>query len=237
MLAQHTLATPRADRRFFTAMAIVAAITVFAGFAPTYFLKSAFGAPTLSPLVHIHGLLFTSWILLFVTQTSLVAVRRTDVHRRLGILGGVLASAMVVIGLMTAVAAARRGASPPGGVPPLQFLVIPFGDILVFASLIGTGLYFRRRPQIHKRLLLLATISLLTAAVARLPHVGPAGPLAFFGLTDLFIVVCLAYDLVVRGRIHPAFIWGGLLIVLSQPLRLLIAGTDAWLAFATWLTR
>jgi hypothetical protein len=67
--------------------------------------------------------------------------------------------------------------------------------------------------------------------------VGPAGPLAFFGLTDLFIVVCLVYDLAVRGRIHPAFIWGGLLIVLSQPLRLLLAGTDGWLAFATWLTR
>jgi hypothetical protein len=237
MFAQHTLATPRADRRFFTAMAIVAAITVFAGFAPTYFLKGAFGAPALPLLVHVHGLLFTSWILLFVTQTSLVAVRRTDIHRRLGILGAVLASAMVVVGLMTAIAAARRGASPAGGPPALQFLVIPFGDILVFASLIGTGLYFRRQPQIHKRLLLLATISLLTAAIARLPHVLPAGPLAFFGLTDLFVVACLAYDLVVRGRIHPAFIWGGLLLVLSQPLRLLLAGTDAWLAFATWLTR
>jgi hypothetical protein len=237
MIAQHNVATPYADRRFFTAMSILAAITVFAGFAPTYYLKGAFGAPALPLLVHFHGLLFTSWILLFIIQTSLVAVRRTDVHRRLGILGGLLASGMVLVGFLTAIAAARRGVSPPGSPPALQFLVIPLGDILVFASLVGTGLYFRRQPQIHKRLLLLATISLLTAAIARLPHVGPAGPLAFFGLTDLFIVVCLVYDLAVRGRIHPAFIWGGLLIVLSQPLRLLLAGTDVWLAFATWLTR
>lgn len=237
MFTQRTIAKPRADRRFFTAMSIAAAITVFAGFAPTYFLKSAFGSPALPLLIHVHGLVFTSWIVLFVIQTSLVAARRTDIHRRLGIPGGLLASAMLVIGYLAAINAARRGASPPGGPPPLQFLVVPLGDIFVFAVLVGTGLFFRRRPQIHKRLLLLATISILTAAVARLPYVGPAGPLAFFGATDLFILVCLAYDLAVRGRIHPAFIWGGLFIVVSQPLRLLLSGTDVWLAFARWLVR
>lgn len=236
MLTQQTLVTPRTDRRFFTAMSLAAAITVFAGFAPTYFLKGAFGAPALSPLLHTHGLLFTSWILLFVVQTSLVAAKRTDIHRRLGILGGLLASGMLVVGFLAAIAAARRGVTVPGAPPPLGFLIIPLGDLAVFATLVGTGLYFKRRSQIHKRLLLLATITLLTPAIARLPHVGPAGPLAFFGLTDLFIGVCLIYDRVVRGRIHPAFLCGGLLIVLSQAVRLLIAGTDTWLAFAAWLT-
>jgi hypothetical protein len=237
MLNQHPLATPRADRRFFTAMSVAAAITVFAGFAPTYFLKSVFGRPALSPLLHVHGLLFTSWIVLFVIQTSLVAAKRTYIHRRLGIVGGILAIGMLFAGFFAALDAARRGATTPGGPPALQFLAIPLFDLPVFAILVGAGLYFRRQTAVHKRLLMLATIHLLPAAIARLPHVGAAGPLAFFGLTDLLIVVCWIYDRVVRGRIHPAFLWGGLFVILSQPLRILISGTDTWLAFATWLTR
>jgi nitrate/nitrite transporter NarK len=86
--------------------------------------------------------------------------------------------------------------------------------------------------------MLLATISILTAAVARLPfEFLKAGPPAFFALTDLFILPCLLYDLATRRRVHRATLWGGLLIIASQPLRLMIAGTHAWIAFATWLTQ
>ena len=111
--------------------------------------------------------------------------------------------------------------------------------MLVFALLVGAGFHFRRRVEVHKRLMLLATISILPAATARLPFafIQQVGPLAFFGLADLFIAVCLLYDLVARGRFHRANVWGGLLIVVSHPLRLLIGGTQAWLAFATWLTQ
>jgi hypothetical protein len=82
----------------------------------------------------------------------------------------------------------------------------------------------------------LATIALTSAPIARLPAVHDAGPPAFFGLTDLFIVAMLIYDLATRRKVHPATIWGGLVIVASQPLRLMISGTTAWLAFAGWLT-
>ncbi|MCA1636547.1 MAG: hypothetical protein LC802_23375 [Acidobacteria bacterium] len=109
--------------------------------------------------------------------------------------------------------------------------------MLVFACLVGAGFYFRRRADVHKRLMLLATISILAAAIARLPfEFLKAGPPAFFSLTDLFIVACLVYDLGVRGRVHRATAWGGLLIVASQPLRLWLGGTSVWLAFASWLT-
>jgi hypothetical protein len=225
------------DRWFFTGMAMAIVLTIFIGFAPSYYLKGVFGAPPISTFLHLHGILFTSWILLFLTQTSLVAAGRTDVHRRLGLVAGSVAVLMSVIGVLAAVGAARRGFTPPGGPPPLVFLAIPFGDIAVFASLVGAGLYLRRLSQTHKRLMLLGTIALLTPALARMPFIGAGGPLAFFGATDLFVLACVIYDRLAHGRIHPAFLWGGLFFILSQPLRLAIGGTGAWLSFAGWLIR
>lgn len=225
------------DRRFFSGMAAVALVTVIAGFAPTYFLKGLFEGPPLSPALHLHGALFAAWMVLFLVQALLVAAKRTDIHRRLGIAGAVLAVAMPVVGMVVATSAAKRGVTIPGGPPPLQFLAIPLGDLVLFASLVGVGLALRRQSPIHKRLMLMATIGLLPPAIARLPHVGAAGPLAFFGLTDLFVVACLVYDRVTRGRVHPAFLWGGLAVVVSQPLRLAISATPYWLRFAEWLTR
>jgi hypothetical protein len=227
----------RRDRLFFSGMAVAAALVIFAGFAPTYYLKGAFGAPPLSPLLHVHGLIFTSWIVLLIVQTRLIASRRTPLHRRLGVVGGLLAVAMLVVGTMAAIASARRGFTPPGGPPPLTFLIIPLGDLLVFSVLVGTALYLRRQSQTHKRLMLLATLALLTPAIARLPGIAAAGPPAFWGLTDLFIVACFVYDRVTSGRIHPAFKWGGLFVLAMQPIRLIVGGTGPWLTFAQWLTR
>jgi hypothetical protein len=229
----------RRERVFYTGMAVAFIITVFAGFARTYYLRPYFGTPPLTPLLHLHGVVFTSWLVLFVVQATLVAARRVNVHRRLGIVGAAVAVLMVLIGSATAIIRAKLVEVPPGGPSPLVFLTIPLGDMLVFASLVGAGFYFRRRGDVHKRLMLLATISILPAATARLPFafIQQVGPLAFFGLADLFIVPCLIYDLAARGRVHRATAWGGLLIVASQPLRLLIGGTHAWLSFADWLTR
>ena len=129
------------------------------------------------------------------------------------------------------------GFSTPGLPPPLVFLAVPFFDLVAFATLVGSALYLRRTPAAHKRLMLLGTVAVLTAAIARLPYVLPLGPLAFFGLTDLLVFAAMAYDRWTRGRVHPALLWGGLFLIASQPLRMAIGGTGTWLAFATWLTR
>jgi hypothetical protein len=129
---------------------------------------------------------------------------------------------------------------PPGTTSPLVFLTIPLGDMLVFAILVGAAFYFRRRVDTHKRLMLLATITVLPAAVSRLPFAfieRATTPLMSFGLSDLFIVPLLIYDLVTRGRPHRATVLGGSFLVLSHALRLVIGNTHAWLAFATWLTQ
>ena len=225
------------ERLFYIGMVVAIVITVFAGFSRTFYLRPYFQTQPLIPLLILHGVVFSSWIVLLVTQTTLVATKRTRTHMRLGIAGGLLASLMIVIGTVTAIVRAK-GPSPVPGVNPLSFLTIPLGDMLVFATLVGMAFYFRRRADMHKRLMLLATIAILPAAVARLPFafIQQYGPLAFFGLSDLFIVPCLIYDIVTRRRPHRATVLGGALIVISHPLRLVIGNTHAWLAFATWLT-
>ncbi|MDQ2975580.1 MAG: hypothetical protein M3R69_09255 [Acidobacteriota bacterium] len=237
MQATPAITRRRRERFFYLGMSMAAVITVFAGFAPTYYLRPYFNTAPLMPLLHLHGLVFTSWLVLFVTQTTLVAAHRTDIHRRLGIVGGVLAVLMILLGVTTAIIRAKQGATPIPEVSPLSFLVIPLGDMFVFSILIGAGFYYRRRPDVHKRLMLLATIAILGAAIARLPlAIMKAGPPAFFGLTDVLVLTCVAYDLVTLRRVHRATALAGLLIVASQPLRLMLGGTHVWLSFAAWLT-
>jgi hypothetical protein len=231
------LATRRRTRRFYVGMAIAITITVFAGFSRSYFLKSWYGTRELSGLLHIHGLIFTTWVLFFLAQTVLVATGRTYLHRRMGIGGAVLAVLVVIVGTVVAINRAKTGVSPIPGVSSLGFLAIPLFDMVVFAGLVGTALYFRRQLETHKRLMTLSMISLLAAPIARMNFLPlPHGPPTFFGLADLFIVAMLVFDLSTRGKVHPATIWGGLLIVASQPLRLMISGTAPWLTFASWLT-
>jgi len=237
MQATSVINRRRRERWFYISMSIAALVTVFAGFAPTYYLRPYFNTAPLMPLLHVHGIVFTSWLVLFLIQTTLVAAHRTDIHRRLGILGGVIATLMILIGTSTAVIRASQGATPVPGVSSLSFLVVPLGDISVFAILVGAGFYYRRRPDVHKRLMLLATVSILAAAVARLPFaIMQAGPPAFFGITDLFVLTCILYDLITLKRVHRATALAALLIIASQPLRLMLAGTHVWLAFAGWLT-
>ena len=231
------VATARRTRRFYVWIAIAITLTVFAGFSRSYFLKSWYSTRELSGLLHLHGLVFTTWVLFFLSQTVLVATGRTYLHRRMGIGGAVLAVLVVIVGTAVAITRAKTGVSPIPGVSSLGFLAIPLFDMVVFAILVSAAIYLRRRLEAHKRLMTLAIISLLAAPIARMNFIPlPPGPPTFFGLADLFIVALLVYDLSTRGKVHPATIWGGLLIVASQPLRLMISGTQPWLAFAGWLT-
>ena len=234
-------ATPRmpsrvSDRRLYILAAIVTPLIVLAGFARTYYLKPFFGTPDLpGRIVHLHGIVMTAWVLLFITQISLAATRRTRLHQRLGIAGGVLAALVVIVGVLTALSAAARGHSP--GPPALSFLIVPLGDMFIFSVLITLALYFRRKLQVHKRLMLLAAINLLTPAIARIPlsFITNGGPLAFFGLTDLVLLSFVAYDTFKHRRLHPVFLWGSIFLIAMQPLRLLLAGTSVWMNFAAAL--
>jgi hypothetical protein len=216
------------ERRFYLAAAGVAAAIVFVGFARTYYLKGAFGTPSLGALVHVHGLVMTAWIALFVGQAGLVAARRVDLHRRLGVAGAVLAAAVFVVGVATAIEGARHGVSP--GPPPLVFLAIPLGVIAVYAAFVAAAVLNRRRGDWHKRLMLLATITMLTPAIARIPVASfqAGGILLFLAVTDMLALACAAWDTSRNRRLHPAFGFGIASLVISQVLMLATARSAWW---------
>lgn len=233
----------RHDRLFYGGVAVSMALMAIVGFAPTFYLRLFSGGPMatavgrpFTPLIYIHGALFTAWVALFIVQTTLISTRRVAVHRRAGVGGAVLAGAMVAVATMTALAAAKRGATPPG-IPPLAFLAIPLFDMVMFATFITAALALRRNKEAHKRLMLLAYVSIMGAPAARLPGMLPLGPLAFYGIAFIFLAAGIVYDLVSRRRIHPVYVWGGTLLVASVPLRLAISGTATWMAIAQALTR
>jgi hypothetical protein len=226
---------------FYSGIAIALALTVFVGFGPTYYFRLFSRSPLVTLtggpatlLVHVHATLFSAWVLLFIAQTTLVAKHRIAVHRRLGMAGGVLALLMVVVGTLTALNKAARGEAP-AGIDPDQLLMIGLSDIVFFAGFVTAALLLRANREAHKRLMLLAYVCILVAAVGRLPGVLPLGPPAFFTLAFLFILAGVVYDKASRGRVHPVYAWGGTILVISVPLRLLISRTDAWKRVAQWM--
>jgi hypothetical protein len=219
--------------RLFLWGAMLALLVVFVGFSRTYYLKAFFDNRSLSPLVHVHGLVMTTWFVTLIAQVLLVETGRLRIHRKVGIFGFTVAAAVLAIGTVTAIIAAHNGVSP--GPPPLVFLAIPLGDMLVFATLAGLGLANRNRGAYHKRYMLMASLGILTAPIARIPALAAGGLPLFFGVTDLIILGFVLSDSVGKRRLHPAFAIGLAVVIGSQVGRFLIAGTPMWLAFAGWL--
>ena len=234
-------AAVRSDRIFYRSMAVALALTAVAGFARTYYFTPLIGGPVqtinglpVTPTLHLHAAVFTAWLLLFIVQTTLIAGHRVRAHQRLGIAGGLLAAVMIVVGVNTAIEAAARGSAPPG-IDPLAFLVVPLGDIALFATFIAAALWKRRQKEVHKRLMMLAYVSIMTAGVARLPGVLTLGPFGFYGLTFIFLAIAMVYDYASRRRVHPIYVWGGVVLVVAVPGRLMLSETGAWQSFAAFL--
>ena len=226
---------PRYDHFFFSAMALAMLITVFVGFAHTYYLAGVFRAPLPSLTIHLHGAAFSCWILLLVTQTSLVAAGRVDIHRRLGIAGFILACLMVILGVLAATDSLGRAGGPPGR--DVQFFyIVPLTDMLIFATLIFFALRARRNPQAHKRLIIVATIGLSIAAIARWPFamVFRNAVMAAY-LSYIFLIVLVAYDLWSTRKVNRATLWAGSFLIFVQQIRIPIGKTAAWHAVASWV--
>jgi hypothetical protein len=196
-------------RWFYLTMALVMAGVIFGGFAQTY-PDSLTSTPALPLLLHVHGAVFIAWVLLFVAQPSLAVRGSMRLHRTLGWIGAGLAAAMVVLGFW-AVRVALIEHIGLSFLPKPIFVMGNLITVLFFAGLVTAGVARRRSPDWHKRLMLCATIALLSQALGRLLPMGSFGaaaPAVLFGVLDLFALAGPAMDLATRGRIHPAYAWG-----------------------------
>jgi hypothetical protein len=230
----------RFDRRFYLGAALIAFGLVFWGFAHTYYLKLIFATPALSTRLHIHGAVMSSWLVLFLAQACLISARRTDWHRRLGIIGVLVAIGIVLVGSTTTFNAAarevgRRSAESNARVTVLGLELV---QMALFAGLVATAIGMRRRADYHKRLMLLATACMLPSAFSRIPldlTFVVSGNVSILILFNLFVIVCALIDTVRNRRLHPAFGWGGAIVIGALNLAYLIAISPEWLRFGTWL--
>jgi len=235
------MSSPQRDHIFFRSMAIIIAVVVFAGFARTYGSALLDGTSTVPWIIHVHAVVFSAWLLLFVVQTTLIGRDRVALHKTVGTAAMFLAALMVIVGVGTAITMARLGHRGIPGVEfpdPEGFLLLNIMAIAVFSVLIAAAWVYRRKPQIHKRLMLMATASSLVGpGVSRLPIVSGNTP-AIAILVLSFLLAGPIYDLVTRRRIHPAYIVGVMLGFLSAPpVVMAIGATGAWHGIAAWMMR
>jgi len=235
-----TIASPasrlRSDRIFYSTMGLAIAATTFWGFSASFYLSRWLTAPpntpAWTPLLYLHGGVFTLWMILLVVQPLLIGRGNRVLHRRLGYAGAAVAAAMWVVGNITAVAAMHGGFIGMGD--PLVFYAVPFFAINSFAVAVALAVLWRNHAETHKRLILLANVGIIGAAVARIPlgAIQAGAPLTFIFLPNLITLAGMIYDWRTRGRVHRVWIWGGLAMLASQIVMMAVMGTSGWHGFA-----
>lgn len=228
----------RFDHVFFQTMVVLLTVAMVVGFAKTYFLAGVFRAKLPNALIHIHGAVFTCWFLLLLAQSALASAHRVDLHRKLGIAGILIACLMLPLGILATAEYLVREATQPW---ILWAAVMPVAEVAIFSVLAGAAFLTRRTPALHKRLILLATIGLMGAAVGRMEFLpfwhfhGIAVLRLVWAYTYLFLLPLAAYDLWSTRKLNRATVWGSLFLLSMQQLSLLVATAAPWYAFIHWM--
>ena len=227
-----------AERAFYSGMAILLCVCVYIGFSPTYFRAGMLRAPLPSPILHIHGAVFTLWMLLFFLQAALISARRVKWHRSVGTLAFCLPPIMIVLGVIAAIDALHRGVKI-GTLDPAVSAAIPLIGIVGFTIVIYASWRARRRPDAHKRLILIATSGLVAAAFGRFPWDRIGFPPAAGAVTGLgiLLLILVVYELIFIRRIHRSTMWAAPVVFATVALSVPIGMTPAWHSFAAFLNR
>lgn len=237
-------------RHFYVRMAAACIAVAVIGFAPTYWLPMARGTLNVQPIFHAHAAVFYGWTLLFLAQAWLAANRKLTRHREWGVFGVALATTMCFVGMAAAIASLKEATADGFGDAARAFSILPVSGVVFFAVLFTIALLYVRKPETHRRLMVVATVSLLQAAVGRWVLIllapvpldgGPVSPPPVFVtvlpglLSDLLIVAGMIHDRRTLGRVHPVYWVAGGALVGLQILRVPLSATPAWTQVADWL--
>jgi hypothetical protein len=237
-MATTAAAIPRTAprRRLYVGLAVLAAVIAFVGFWPPYFGPLLAGTVDKTLIIHFHAAVYVGWLAIFVTQAVLAATGRVASHIKLGRFAIGYGVLLIVVGLVTAFARfAIRVRAGEAAAAQAQLLG-PLLDMLVFAPLFTAAIYYRRTPEVHKRLMIVATTSLLIAAVSRMPFLAEPRILMVHLLWTAPILLAMAHDFWRQRKVHPVYVLGLVVLVLEGPL---VRGparlSQPWLDMSQWL--
>jgi hypothetical protein len=222
----------------FVSLALVSLVVI--GFFRSYYSRILTDPPPLTTLMHVHAAVFTIWLALFVVQVKLVAANRVGLHRRLGFASAGFAMLVFVIGVLAVLETTISNHVSPSGLAPPQFSIVGFTTIGLFAAFIVLGVSYRRRVALHKRFMILAMIASISPAAARvlrLLDLQSQRDVLIPLCAGLFIAACMAYDWRKHHIVHPVYLIGGLVIIASWPLRLMVGRSDWYFPIGEELAR
>ena len=224
------------ERRLFAWLSLVILCMVVIGFARTYLLVPTLGRPEgslpFSLLIHVHATVFFSWCLLFLVQSWLVALSRIPLHREIGMAGVLLYVGLIVTGPLVAIRSVVRYGN---SAEELSFLAVGLGNVVAYGAIIGAGLLYRGRPDIHKRLMVLGMVPLLSAPFGRLGEY-PYLLQHVFG-PSLVVIALALIDRASHGRVHPVTKIVGPAALIWQLVPNLYMNTDFWRSIASAIVR
>ncbi len=222
------------EHRFFLAFAIAFPLITVLGFLPNYIFDLPYKAATpMAPIVMAHTLSMVAWIVLFSVQATLISAKKVRLHMTLGMVGVLLAAAMIPLGLLTGYHSLVNQRGFPGFTPE-EFLIVPAGDMVTFAVLFAAAIYYRKNAAAHKRLMLVVMLNFLAPSTARmpLPWIPDLGAIWLFGLPAVIGLVILAADTYLNGKMNRIFAAGLAFMIASGPGRVAICRTEWWTEFA-----
>jgi hypothetical protein len=220
------------DRYFYFILSLIIAGVVIAGFSRT--VGARLLHPSMPPpvILYVHAAVFASWVALFITQTALIAGRNVRIHRKLGAFAIPLGVSIPILGVATAIVMGRLRMQR-GDADAALFLAVALNDMVAFSALFGLAVYWRRRPEFHRRLMFMATCALTAAAFGRLIPASASDVWIYLG-PDVLILMGIARDMVAMHRPHPVYYYAfpAVLLVQASALYMDVGRSPAWLAIA-----